>query len=249
MSISMEQQPPSHITPRGIQVWVDSAGLLHREDDQPAIIFPFGCRVWYRHGQLHREKDQPALVCFQGCIYRMDLLPEPNWTNDKEDHYFDFRNGGATFPKHIEIHLPLDEETKTLLIIRNLAPETLPDHNTICIDNTGLEIWSQDGQIGREQDQPAVVSRHHQEWWTQGQRHREGDQPAFMYLDDLGSWFHAWFQHDHLHRDQKQPAILCSDGYTEKWINGVSQEYISPPTEIKHFGDRHFHESFDCDAY
>ena len=41
-------------------------GKLHREHDQPAIVFSNGSKQWWYHGKRHRENDQPAVVDADG---------------------------------------------------------------------------------------------------------------------------------------------------------------------------------------
>jgi antitoxin component YwqK of YwqJK toxin-antitoxin module len=35
-------------------------GLLHRDDDKPAIIYVGGDKLWFQNGKLHRDGDKPA---------------------------------------------------------------------------------------------------------------------------------------------------------------------------------------------
>lgn len=41
-------------------------GFLHREGDDPAIIFPDGGLSWYKMGKLHRDTGKPAQVFTNG---------------------------------------------------------------------------------------------------------------------------------------------------------------------------------------
>ena len=51
-------------------IWLDGTlewwkhGLRHRERDQPAVIYARAnkTRKWYKHGKLHREGEQPAVI-------------------------------------------------------------------------------------------------------------------------------------------------------------------------------------------
>jgi antitoxin component YwqK of YwqJK toxin-antitoxin module len=36
-------------------------GLIHRENDKPAIEYFDGSKAWYINGQIHRENDKPAI--------------------------------------------------------------------------------------------------------------------------------------------------------------------------------------------
>lgn len=44
------------------QVWYQN-NMLHRDDDQPAIIYSDGSQKWFQRGKLHRDNDKPA-VCW-----------------------------------------------------------------------------------------------------------------------------------------------------------------------------------------
>jgi hypothetical protein len=41
-------------------------GMLHRDNDQPAIMYPTGYKEWYQYGKLHRDNDQPARILSDG---------------------------------------------------------------------------------------------------------------------------------------------------------------------------------------
>lgn len=51
-------------------------GKLHRDNDQPAIIFR-NVQQWYQHGRRHRI-NKPAVII--GCVYE-------EWYNDGVRHY------------------------------------------------------------------------------------------------------------------------------------------------------------------
>jgi hypothetical protein len=59
-------QPPTHVFPDGTQQWLDVEGLLHRDNDLPAIIKPDGTHEWFSHGMRHRNDGQPAIMCGDG---------------------------------------------------------------------------------------------------------------------------------------------------------------------------------------
>lgn len=37
-------------------------GILHRNNDKPAIIYSDGHMVWYKNGMVHRDDDNPAVI-------------------------------------------------------------------------------------------------------------------------------------------------------------------------------------------
>ena len=41
-------------------------GNLHREEDQPAIIYPNDTKKWYQNEKLHRDGDKPAIEYSNG---------------------------------------------------------------------------------------------------------------------------------------------------------------------------------------
>jgi len=45
----------------GTQEWRMN-GRLHRDNDQPAVIYPDGTQEWISNGRLHRDDDQPAYI-------------------------------------------------------------------------------------------------------------------------------------------------------------------------------------------
>lgn len=42
--------------------WRTEEGILHRENDLPAVIFSNGTMFWYKDGKRHRDNGQPAVV-------------------------------------------------------------------------------------------------------------------------------------------------------------------------------------------
>jgi len=54
----------------GLWVWYDENGDLHRDGDDPAIIWYGGTAAWYHHGEQHRLTG-PAFVLASG--------RRPNW--------------------------------------------------------------------------------------------------------------------------------------------------------------------------
>jgi len=49
--------------------WRDEDGLLHRDNDLPAIVHSEGTKEWYQHGKVHRENDKPAKIFADGDQY------------------------------------------------------------------------------------------------------------------------------------------------------------------------------------
>jgi len=49
--------------------WKNSAGQLHRDNDQPAVINADGSKEWYQNDLLHRDGDKPAVINADGTKY------------------------------------------------------------------------------------------------------------------------------------------------------------------------------------
>ena len=56
---------PAIIWANGTQSWYQN-GLCHRDGDQPAILWADGTQEWCQNGQRHRAGDQPAIVGANG---------------------------------------------------------------------------------------------------------------------------------------------------------------------------------------
>lgn len=39
-------------------------GLVHRDNDLPAIVYDDGTHEWYRYGKLHRDGGRPAIIAY-----------------------------------------------------------------------------------------------------------------------------------------------------------------------------------------
>jgi hypothetical protein len=53
----------------GTIFYYNNKNKLHRENDQPAIVWENGTKQWYVNGQLHRENDKPAVIYADGTQY------------------------------------------------------------------------------------------------------------------------------------------------------------------------------------
>lgn len=74
-----------------ITAWIQN-GVIHREDDQPAMTYANGIKLWYFHGKQHRSGGLPAYEhpngdkrwFVDGKKHRTGLLPaevHPNGVN------------------------------------------------------------------------------------------------------------------------------------------------------------------------
>jgi hypothetical protein len=68
--VHREKDQPAIIYSSGTREWCQH-GKYHRDGNQPARITSSGHRYWYQNGKLHRDGDQPALIYANGtqCWY------------------------------------------------------------------------------------------------------------------------------------------------------------------------------------
>lgn len=57
---------PAVIYSNGTKMWCKN-GELHRDNDLPAIIESDGTKMWYKNGKLHRD-NEPAIILHDGTI-------------------------------------------------------------------------------------------------------------------------------------------------------------------------------------
>lgn len=65
--IHRDDDEPAEIWPDGTQIWYKD-NKVHREGDKPAKIFSDGSLEWYKNGMRHRDGYQPAIIYPQGKI-------------------------------------------------------------------------------------------------------------------------------------------------------------------------------------
>ena len=61
LSYDLKDIDPPTVVEHGIRKWKKD-GVLHRDDDLPAVIYPDGTELYYINGQKHREGDKPAVI-------------------------------------------------------------------------------------------------------------------------------------------------------------------------------------------
>jgi len=81
------------INENGSEHWCKD-GLLHRENDLPAVISPDGSKYWYIENKLHRDNDLPAVILADGRQYwykegksHRDNGPAIIWHNGIKEYY------------------------------------------------------------------------------------------------------------------------------------------------------------------
>jgi antitoxin component YwqK of YwqJK toxin-antitoxin module len=63
--IHRDNDKPAIINSDGAQYWYQN-GRIHRNNNLPAIILPSGSQHWYQNGKAHRDNDLPAIIFSNG---------------------------------------------------------------------------------------------------------------------------------------------------------------------------------------
>jgi len=200
------------------EVWVDDAGLPHRDPDAdgaigPAVIYP-DREEYFLHGLRHRDEDQPAVISaecsewwYQGRLHRDDDKPaiiKDDGSRHWYQHGLTERAGGPT-----AINADGSQEWR-------LEGDLHRKDGPAYIAADGTEKWYKHGLLHRDPDStgaslPAIVSADlcDLEYYKDGYRHR-ADGPAMIYKvrDDEGTeYLHKeWHRKGMLHRTDG-PAI------------------------------------------
>jgi hypothetical protein len=134
--------------------YTNKDGLVHREGDNPAIIYASGKKKWFKEGSLHRENDQPAII---------DEYGSQSWYKNGQRHregdepsYVGGSFGGPRFwRKHDILHRDNDKPA--------------------IITQAGCRYWYKNGSRHRDNDKPSIIlSDDHKEWWKEGRRYLPG---------------------------------------------------------------------------
>ena len=120
-------------------------GVLHRDDDLPAVDYKNGVQIWYQNGKKHRNGDKPAKIglgdqewYINNKRHRDNDLPACIWRSGTLEWY---QNG----------HLHRDND--------------LP---AITKESSNYQAWYQNGQKHRDGNLPAEIHYTHQRWFHYG---------------------------------------------------------------------------------
>ena len=86
------------------------------------------------------------------------------------------------------------------------------------IHSDGTLKWFKHGKLHRNGDRPAIVSpaRQTQVWYLHGMMHREGDEPAVVHEHVV----RQWYLFGKRHRSNDKPAVMRDNGTCEWWVYG-----------------------------
>jgi hypothetical protein len=148
----------------GKQEWYRN-GLIHRDNDLPAIILSNGDQIWCKNDKVHRDGDLPAIEYANGTkkwyqngkLFRNNNLPTETRSN-----------GDQMWHKNGLLHRDGD----------------LPAYIT-----SYCKEWYQNGFLHRDGDLPAIECTDRlQKWYQNGLLHRE-EGPAVINADYTQEWW------------------------------------------------------------
>ena len=165
-------------------------GLLHRDNDKPAVINEHGSISWYQRGLAHRDGDKPAhinkytyvQVWYQhGIIYRDNNQPAIESLVEKEWYI----NGEISHKEHQTGRCIWYDFEKT-----NLTYYTM---ELLC---NGTLVWSKNGFTHRDNDLPAVIFHNgERRWYKNGYLHRDGLKPAIIKVSNEEEYYENGIQY------------------------------------------------------
>lgn len=205
-------KPPVVVTERK---WY-CKGLLHRGDDQPAIVTTT-MKAWYKDGCLHREHNQPALVFDSGEVwyYVRGALHRTDGPAGRL-----VGTGCETAP------LPLAWYFEGRLHRDGDLPAVTY--------GPGEEEWYAHGLLHRDTG-PAKTFKGGWAWYRRGLKHRDGNEPA-LYSSSDGLEIEKYYVNNQLHRDEDLPASIRTTvkEVQEEWYrHGVLHRADGKPARVR----------------
>lgn len=151
--------------------WVAPDGRHHREDDLPAVI-AVTHTAWYFHGILHRENNQPAIVRHRtgkwwyhhGRMHRDDNdLPAVEWSSGMREWFINgkrLRKNG----KHVIEHPNGDREWRD---DGSFSSDANRENDLPSIERANGDLeWRRRGFLSRDNGLPNIIRANGtREWW------------------------------------------------------------------------------------
>lgn len=169
------QQRPEKSIYKVVSTTRDENGRLHSIDDQPAIIYDNGDRMWFKHGVKHRDNDKPA----------EELSSYDAWWQNGEMH----RDGDKP---------AVDSGDEKIWYKHGLVhrDHDLPAVTRTTFNGSVIKEWYKNGKKHRDSNRPARIvymnnSPITEEWWVEGKKHniqgpafysRTGTMPIIKYF-------------------------------------------------------------------
>jgi hypothetical protein len=142
-------------------------GLIHSFNDEPAVVFDKGEKIWCYGGYIYRGDDKPAIIWCDGTRLWYNKYNINDRDNDKPSIVYS--NGTKSWNKDGILHRDND----------------LSAH----IRFDGTCSWYQNGLRHRDNDKPAVVLGDRRMWFKNGKRHRENNKPSLIWDDGHEEWY------------------------------------------------------------
>ena len=123
-------------------------GKLHRDGDEPAVVWAAGTKSWYRNGKRHRAGDKPAIVWADGTKmwYRNDKRHR-----DGDKPAVVWADGTKEWWRNDKRHRDGDKPA--------------------VVGAAGTKSWYRNGKRHRAGDKPAIVwADGTKEWWRNDKR-------------------------------------------------------------------------------
>jgi hypothetical protein len=205
----------------GTQMWFVN-GLLHRDDDLPAIQYTSDSYVW----KNNKENNISGQWWTNGKRHRLNDLPAIVFGDEHQEWWIDGQ-------RHRADNKPA--------IIKNRT-------NSSVLHPTQQEWWYE-GKQHRDFDEPAIIKYCNEfisfrSWIVNGMIHRTDDNPAVIYTQHNGlSVCEEWYEYGLLHRADDKPARITNNIQKEQiiWTNvewydhGLLHRSDDKPAMIKHY--------------
>jgi hypothetical protein len=254
---------PTFVLPNGTMMWMDDAGLLHRDHDLPAEVRPNGDRFWWTHGVPGREGGKPmgerasGVLCWfdeARRLHRDGDLPAAVTKHGTKYWWVHGVRGRAGDKPTCET---ADGTLKWLDARGRLHREgDLPAQVFAC----GDRVWWWHGVPSRAQDRPVCeLADGTLQWFDEnGRRHRGNDLPAVVFANGDMMWFThgqctrgggggllhtlestdgtvAWMdpKGEVFHREGGMPAVIGPGGRQELWVWGKYHGALWNPRVVK----------------
>ena len=126
--------------------------------------------------------------------------------------------------------LQSDEEVYLKRCMNNSKNETtynLSNNIQVIISVYSIE-WYKDGEVHRDNDQPALIwESGRQCWYKNGKQHRDNNKPAIIWADGNKLWYKNGVQYELVMQRRKEPKITRYDiiRLNTKW-GGQNNELV-----------------------
>ena len=154
----------------------NAEGLLHRDNDLPAIYAYGGYKAWMVNGKRHREGGLPAVEWSDG--------GGKEWWVNGQRH----RDGGLPAVENA------NGSKKWYVNGQCHRDGGLPAIERVEGDADGTKEWYVNGLLHRDGGLPAIECVDgSKQWWVNGQQHREGGLPAVEYPEGGDDYENEWW--------------------------------------------------------